>query len=353
MSDEPVAALDPLDLPHAHGPPPLVGVLKSRPEDFVVEEVLGFEPSGEGEHAFLRVEKRGANTDWVAKRLAAHAGVPPLAVGYAGLKDRHAVTRQHYTVQMPRGAGCDFTALEDPEFRVLEATRHARKLKRGALAGNRFVVVLRSAVGDHEAAEARLAAIERRGVPNYYGAQRFGRDGGNVAGALALFAGARVGRAERSMRISAARSALFNAMLAARVADGSWERARDGDVFQLDGRGSIFGPEPIDAALEGRVAALEIHPTGALWGRGALRSSGEVAALERRIVEANPGLAAGLESAGLEQERRSLRLPVRAIERRWEGTALELRFALPPGAYATAVLRELASAPSAEAPARS
>ena len=353
MSDEPVAALDPLDLPYAHGPPPLTGVLKARPEDFVVEEMLGFEPSGEGEHAFLLVEKRGANTEWVAKRLAAHAKVAPLAVGYAGLKDRHAVTRQHYTVQLPRGADCDFTAIDDPEFRVLRATRHARKLKRGALAGNRFVIVLRDVAGDRDAAEARLAGIERRGVPNGYGAQRFGRGGGNVAGALALFAGARVGRAERSMRISAARSALFNAVLASRVEDGSWERAREGDVFQLDGRGSIFGPEPIDATLEARVEALAIHPTGPLWGRGALRTTGEVAALERAIAARDPALAAGLESAGLEQDRRSLRLPVRAIERRWDGDALELRFALPTGAYATAVLRELASAPPSEAHASS
>lgn len=334
---------DPLFPPHAHGAPPLAAVLKSRPEDFVVEEVLGFEPSGEGEHAFLAVEKRGANTEWVAKRLAAHAGVAPMAVGFAGMKDRHAVTRQHYTVQLPRGAAPDWTALADPEFRVLCATRHGRKLKRGSLAGNRFAIALRGVQGPREAAEARLAAIAREGVPNYYGEQRFGRDAGNVAKARAMFAGARVGRAERSMLLSAARSSIFNAVLAARVADGTWNRALEGDVFQLDGRGSIFGPEPVDATLAARIEALAVHPTGPLWGRGALRTAGAVAALESRVATGGDGvLARGLEAAGLEQERRSLRLAVVGIEHAFDNDCLTLRFELPAGAYATTVLRELA-----------
>ena len=341
------------ELPYAHGAPPLAAVLKASPEDFVVEEMLGFEPSGDGEHAFLVVEKRGANTEWVAKRIAAYAGVAPMAVGFAGMKDRHAVTRQHYTVQLPRGAAPDWPALSDPEFRVLAATRHARKLKRGALTGNRFVIALRGVEGAHEAGLARLAAMARHGVPNYYGEQRFGRDAGNVAKARAMFEGARVGRAERSILLSAARSSIFNAVLAARVAGGTWNRALDGDVFQLDGRGSIFGPEPVDETLAARIDALDVHPTGPLWGRGPLRTGGEVAALESRVAAEGEGaLARGLEAAGLEQERRSLRLAVRGIEHAFENDCLTLRFELPAGAYATTVLRELALLRDGAAPAR-
>ena len=339
------------ELPRAHGAPPLAARLKVLPEDFVVEEVLGFAPSGEGEHAFLTVEKRGANTEWVAKQIAAYANVAPAAVGFAGMKDRQAVTRQHYTVQLPRGAGPDFAALEHPEFRVLAATRHARKLKRGALSGNRFTIVLRELAGDAGAASARLDAIERLGVPNYYGEQRFGRDGGNLDAARTMFGGARVGRAERSILLSAARSSLFNTVLAARVADGTWNRAREGDVFQLDGRGSIFGPEPIDDALRARVEGLAIHPTGALWGRGALRTGGAVAELEARVAAAEPLLAHGLEAAGMEQERRSLRLAPRRIERCFANGLLTLGFELPAGAYATTVLRELVTAADLAAPA--
>lgn len=329
------------DEPQAHGPPPLVATLKSKPEDFVVEEVLGFAPSGDGEHAFLTVEKRGANTEWVARRLASHAGVVPMAVGFAGMKDRHAVTRQHFTVQLPRGAAPDWSALGESEFRVLDATRHSRKLKRGALTGNRFEILLRDVRGDKAAASERLDAIQRHGVPNYYGEQRFGHGGGNVAAALTMFAGARFPRSERSILLSAARSALFNRVVAARVADGSWNRPLEGDVFQLDGSGSIFGPEPIDETLRERCRALDIHPTGPLWGRGGLRTGGAVAALESMIACAEPALVRGLEAAGLEQERRGLRLAVRRVERTFSGDTLMLAFELPAGGYATTMLREL------------
>ena len=337
------------DEPHAHGAPPLEATLKAKPADFVVEEVLGFAPSGEGEHAFLTVEKRGANTEWVARRLAAFAGVSTLAVGFAGMKDRHAVTRQHFTVQLPRAATPDWSTLDDPELRVLAATRHGRKLKRGALTGNRFEIVLRDVHGDRDAAMARLDAIERLGVPNYYGEQRFGRTGENVAAAIEMFAGARKPRAERSILLSAARSALFNRVVAARVADGSWNRPLEGDVFQLDGSGSIFGPEPIDATLHERCRALDIHPTGPLWGRGGRRTGGAVAALESSVALAEPALVRGLEAAGLEQERRSLRLAVRRVERWFSDDGLTLRFELPAGGYATTMLRELVAAPAVPA----
>ncbi|MGN6521074.1 MAG: tRNA pseudouridine(13) synthase TruD [Dokdonella sp.] len=329
-------------LPYAHGSPPASGVLRAEPADFRVDEQLGFEPSGSGEHAFVVVEKSGANTEWVARELARAAGVAPLAVGFAGLKDRHAVTRQAFTVQLAGRADPDWSSLAIDGVRVLSATRHNRKLKRGAHRGNRFRIVLRGVRGEREAMEQRLATIAARGVPNYFGEQRFGRDGGNLALAARLFAGERMPRERRGIALSAARSELFNAVLAARVERGDWDRALDGEVWMLDGTHAIFGPEPFTDELARRLAAFDIHPTGPLWGRGELRTRGDVAVLERNATASHGGLADGLERAGLEQERRSLRLRAAGLAYAWEAPdRLVVEFGLGAGSFATTVLREL------------
>jgi tRNA pseudouridine13 synthase len=330
------------DWPCALGGPPLRARLRSTPEDFFVDEDLGFAPDGAGEHVFLRVEKRGANTDWVARAIARFAGVAPEQVGYAGLKDRHAVTRQTFCVPVPVKRELDWSGLHNDEFQVLEAQRHGRKLRRGALRRNHFRIVLREIDGDRAAAEVRLTQIQARGVPNYFGLQRFGRDGDNAARALAMFNGRRVARHERSLLLSAARSALFNAVLAQRVAQQDWDQALDGEVFMLSGSHSIFGPEPLSADLQRRLAAADIDPTGPLWGEGELRPQGACAALENDIAAQQPELARGLAAAGLKQERRSLRLFAQALRWSWQDDALELTFALPAGCYATTLLRELA-----------
>ena len=331
------------DAPYAHGGPPLTARLRATPEDFVVDEDLGFAPDGAGEHVFVRVEKRGANTDFVARELARYAGVTTDAVSYAGIKDRHALARQTFSVAVPIKREVDWPALTHAEFRVLEARRHGRKLKRGALKGNAFVIVLTDVAGDRDAAGRVLARIAAHGVPNYYGEQRFGRDAGNVERARAMFAGRRVQRHERSLLLSSARSHLFNEVLARRVADGDWNRARDGDVFMLEGSHSIFGPEPATPELVARIDGRDVHPTGPLWGRGALRTQGNAEALERSVADAGRELADGLERAGLDQERRSLRLCAQRLEWEWVAeSALRIAFALPAGCYATTILRELA-----------
>jgi len=329
--------------PHAFGGPPLRARLRATHEDFFVDEDLGFAPDGAGEHVLLRVEKRGANTEWVARALARFAGVPVEAVSYAGLKDRHAVTRQTFSIAVPLKRELDWSTLTDAEFRVLEAQRHGRKLRRGALARNRFRIVLRDVAGDREAAAARLAAIAEHGVPNYFGEQRFGRDGDNLVRAQAMFDGRRVQRHERSLLLSAARSQIFNAALAARVERQDWDRALAGEVWMLAGSHSIFGPEAMTDALQERLQRKDIHPTGPLWGEGALRSADAVAGLEQAAAEAWAGLARGLEKAGLAQERRSLRLVPEDLRWEWLAeTALCVEFALPAGSYATTLLRELA-----------
>ena len=328
----------------AHGDAVCSATIRTTPEDFFVEEIASFEASGSGEHLLLTVEKRGMNTAWAAKRIAAWAGVAESAIGHAGLKDRHALTRQRFSVWLPKKVAPDIATLQSEDLRVLEHAWHSRKLPRGALAGNRFELLLRDVVGDHAEIEARLDAIRARGVPNAFGVQRFGREGGNLDKALAMFAGRRVKREERSLLLSAARSALFNDILARRVADGSWDRGCEGDVWMLQGSHSVFGPEALDDALRARSEAFDIHPTGALWGTGDARSTGEVRALETSVAAelADGRLAAGLAKAGLRQERRSLRMVVADLHWRWQGAdCLRLAFSLPAGAYATVVLHEL------------
>ena len=331
-------------LARAHGAPVLAARLRSVPEDFFVEELPGFEPSGAGEHLLLTIEKRGMNTSFAARHIAAWAGVDESAIGYAGMKDRHAVTRQRFSVWLPRRIAPAIETLESGELQVLDSAWHSRKLPRGALAGNRFVLVLRDAQGERDAIEQRLRTVALQGVPNYFGEQRFGRGGGNVEQAVAMFAGRRVKREARSMLLSAARAELFNRVLAARVEAGSWNAALEGEVWMLDGSRSVFGPESPSADLQTRLHAFDIHPSGPLWGEGALRSSDAARECELAALAGDTAarLRTGLERAGLKQERRALRLRPQDMAWQWrEDGALELRFALAPGCYATTVLREL------------
>lgn len=338
--------------PRAHGDPVLTARIRSVPEDFVVEEIDAFEASGAGEHLLLTVEKRAMNTSFAAKRIAEWAGVAESAVGYAGMKDRHALTTQRFSVWLPKRVAPDIDALNagDAEsnpgqrLSVLASHWHSRKLPRGALTGNRFVLTLRDVDGDLVAIEQRLRAIAGCGVPNYFGMQRFGRAGANVSKALSMFAGRRVQREERGHLLSAARSELFNRVLAARVAARNWDCGLEGEVWMLDGSRSVFGPEPWSDALAERLAVFDIHPSGPLWGRGELRSQGDARALELAALDGDAltALRAGLERAGLNQERRALRLLAQGFDFEWLAPdALRLRFALAAGGYATTVLAEL------------
>ena len=331
-------------LPHAFGPAVLAANIRTTVEDFFVEEIPSFEATGEGEHFLLTIEKRGHNTAAVDMRLAEWAGLPEMAIGYAGMKDRHAVTRQRFSVHLPRRVAPDVATLESGQLHVIEHAWHNRKLPRGALAGNRFVLVLREVQGEREAIDARLAQIAARGLPNWFGDQRFGREGGNVAAALSMFEGRRVRRDQRSILLSAARSALFNQVLAARVQDGSWDAALEGEVWVLSGSRSVFGPEPWSEVLVERLAAFDIHPSGPLWGAGELRSAGDCAARELSALCDTQAIAlrAGLEKAELKQERRALRLLAEGLQWEWlDDATLRLAFSLPPGSYATALLQEL------------
>ena len=330
--------------PHAFGGPSGSGMIKCQADDFYVEEILSFTPEGSGEHAFLQIEKIGENTEYVARLLARHAGVRQRDVSYAGMKDRHGRTRQWFSVWLPGKDDPDWSALESDQLKILQSVRHARKLKRGILAGNRFDILIRDWQGDQDMAEQQLGQIGRQGFPNYYGEQRFGHHGQNLQRAQAMFQGAKVKREQRGIYLSAARSYLFNLILAERVQEQTWNRAISGDVFKLDQSNSHFHGEQIDQALLDRVESGDIHPTGALWGKGANAVSAAALELEQKIIGLHPELADGLLKAGLESDRRALRVKPENLAWQFEtGDSLRLSFRLPAGSYATALLREIIS----------
>jgi len=331
-------------LSYAYGEPPVSGVIRARPEDFFVDEVLGVEPEGEGEHVLLHIEKCNTNTQWLANQLARFAGIPQRDVSYAGLKDRNAVTRQWFSLGLAGVDEPDWASLNVDNVRVLQHARHRRKLRRGTLQGNRFQLLIRELQGDLPALQTRLQQLAQQGVPNYFGEQRFGHDGANLQQAIAMFQGKRIkDRHKRSLYLSAARSFLFNELLSQRVAAGNWNRAIAGDVMLLAGTNSYFVPETNDAEIQQRLDAFDIHPSGCLWGKGETPAQAEAAEREHDLQQAHPDLCRGLEQAGLKQEQRSLRLQVTELE--WDLDAsqqqLVLRFFLPAGSYATTVLREL------------
>ncbi len=300
-------------------------------------------PEPAGEHLWLRVRKTGENTDHVARLLAKIARVDGRAIGFAGRKDRHAVTTQWFSVQLPGKPDPDFSALP-PSVEVLESVRRQRKLQTGALRGNDFVLRLRDFEGDEALLGQRLAEIRNHGVPNYFGVQRFGREAGNIERARAWFAGRlRVcDRAERGILLSSARSALFNAVLARRVADHSWARLLPGEAIQLDGSGSFFLDDGNDATLSERLAAGDIHPSGPLWGEGELPSRSCAREVETAVSAEFRDLADGLATNGLRQERRPLRLLPRDLRWAWpDARTCELGFGLPSGCYATTLLAEI------------
>jgi tRNA pseudouridine13 synthase len=295
--------------------------LKVLNEDFIVTELPLQPPSGAGEHLWLDIEKNGANTAFVAQRLAEAAGVQDVDVGYAGLKDRYAITRQWFSIYLPKGETPDLTRLEHPEFKVLSQGRHAKKLRPGDLQGNRFRIVLRDVTGAREAIEANLQAVASQGVPNYFGAQRFGHGGGNVEQGRAMLARETRVRnpKKKGLYLSAVRSFVFNEVLALRIGQGLWGRTLPGDVMDEAG-----------------------VPTGPLWGRGRVSTTDQAQALENGVAERHATLCGGMEYAGLDQERRAL--VARPADMSWDwpqADRLVLTFSLRAGTYATTVLNEI------------
>ncbi len=333
-------------MPRVCGDPLGQAGMRQSAEDFRVDEVLGFEPDGDGEHILLHLRKRDTNTNWLAGQLARFAGIPSREVSYAGLKDRHAVTSQWFSLRLAGRPEPDWSELDSERIELLAVHRHRRKLRRGALRGNRFSILLREVTGDSVALNERLQRLRLEGMPNYFGEQRFGHDYRNLNRFDELFSDGvrrRIDRHLRGLLISAVRSQLFNEVLAARIESGCWAKPLPGDYFILDGSRSGFADDGTDERLGERCRELDIHPSGPLWGRGTPPVTGETAELEQSVLEPFALWRERLEHLGLEQERRSLRL--RLDDLAWdfapEAGALRLDFFLPAGAFATVLLREL------------
>jgi tRNA pseudouridine13 synthase len=310
--------------PNAYPASGASATLKLLNEDFIVTELPQQLPSGAGEHIWLDIEKNGANTAFVAQQLAEAAGVQLMDVGYAGLKDRYAITRQWFSIYLPKGETPDLTQLQHPEFKVLSQSRHVKKLRPGDLLGNRFRIVLRDVTGGPgaiEALESNLKSVASQGVPNYFGAQRFGFEGGNVEQGRAMLAREiRVRNPKKKgIYLSAVRSFVFNEVLALRIQQGLWGKTLPGDVMDESGR-----------------------PTGPLWGRGRVSTTDQAQTLENGVAERHATLCDGMEHAGLDQDRRAL--VASPVDMSWEwlqADQLALTFSLSAGNYATSVLNEL------------
>jgi tRNA pseudouridine13 synthase len=320
------------------------GRLKEASEDFVVEELPAFLPTGAGAHLWVWVEKQGRDTHEVARALGRAAGVDVREVGYAGLKDRQAVTRQAFTVPLKDEGGLPELGL--PGVRVLRTERTERKLRTGQLRGNAFRIRLR----DVRAPEAALPVLERLGrlgLPNYFGAQRFGRAGDNAARGRALLLGqrlpGRVDRMQRRLYLSAYQALLFNRALAARLQSGLYGRALQGDVLRRADSGGLFVCE--DAEVDQpRVDRLEVSPTGPLFGwKVKPLPTGVVAEREAQLL-ALEGLPEGALRSGrgeTEGARRPYAVSPGQVEASVEGTDMWLGFSLPKGSYATVLLDEV------------
>ena len=380
------AAANTANLPQPIQPPLKRAIYKAHTTDFIVNELLPLEFTGEGEHLWLHIQKSGMNTAYLAKLLSEWADIPLRDVGYSGLKDRHALTTQWFSLRIPK------KQLPDSEFApvdistnesvtILEQQWHNKKLNRGTHRANQFIITLRDIefadveaslsmqapapeqlLSAKQAVEQHLTTISQSGVPNYFGPQRFGRVGNNIREALSLFTRPvpearrqpnkskhkRVPREQNSMELSAARSLIFNEILAARVRDGSWNTGLAGEVFNLDGSGSIFNSDEIDETLRMRIESGDIHPTAVLWGMGNEKVSGEAATIETDIVAQSTlltQLATGLEQRDIKAQRRALRLPIEALSWEWQdkedGQILVLNFTLTTGSFATSVLASL------------
>lgn len=330
--------------PLAYSKPCAQAVLKASPEDFQVDEVLDIPLSGAGEHLWLWVEKRQLNTEEAARRLARAAGISAKSVSFAGLKDRQALTRQWFSLHLPGKADPDLRGAEDDSLRILNAVRHSRKLQRGAHSANGFTLRLTQCTAPAAWMDARCTLLQQQGVPNYFGMQRFGFEGNNLAEAIHWAEQGSVPeqRTRRARVLSAARSYLFNRLLAQRVAEGSWNQVRAGDLLSFTDSHSFFAATEADCQ-DPRLAALELHPTGPLWGEGLPSSLGETLQQELDYgLHTHSSLIQWLAGVGMTQERRILRLPIRNLSWHYpQPDLLQLSFVLPAGCFATVVVREL------------
>jgi tRNA pseudouridine13 synthase len=324
-------------------PPSITGTIRKEPEDFQVEEIPAYLPAGQGSHLFLHVEKRNRTTDEVVRALAKYLRIKTGQIGCAGLKDRAALTRQWLSIPAEAREGLDTFRLEGAT--IIRSDLHTNKLKTGHLKGNRFHIRIRDlgANGNDEIAR-RCTALAEKGVPNYFGPQRFGRDGQNEAAGRELLAGGKGRRDTRTLRLllSAVQSGLFNDVLALRLSRGLFNQALEGDLLiKADTGGRFLCEDP--EREQPRMDAQEIHPSGPIFGPKMKTARGEPGNMERDVLRDS-----GLTEAAFSKfpkltrgTRRPLRLMPEGLSVEPQGDSVLLSFALVAGGYATSVIREL------------
>jgi len=330
-------------LAYLNGKPVAKGKLKAQPEHFQVNENLGFEFTGSGEHLMVRIRKTGENTSFVANELAKACGVKSKDVSWAGLKDRHAVTEQWLSVHLPKGEAPDFSAFltQYPSIEILATDRHNKKLRPGDLVGNDFSVTI-SEVTNVEDVVARLESIVETGVPNYFGSQRFGNQGNNLVEAR------RWGRDnvrtrnqnKRSLYLSAARSWIFNTILSDRIEKGLFAQPVVGDLVQQDGERVAISNDNLTNVSE-LVALGQAQITAAMAGDNALPTQEQALDLEQPHLDAEPDLMALIRGNRMRHERRDICLMPRDLAWEVKGDDVILKFSLDAGCFATAIVREL------------
>ncbi len=350
-NDEAIAQLTNVELlPRAYGEPLGAGVLRREPADFFVDEVMEVDHSDDGEHLWLHVEKTALNTADVAKHFARVCEVPQRNVGYAGRKDRNAVTRQWFSVQLPGRPDPQNSELEITGLKILSSVRHNQKLRTGGLQGNNFNIRIRDIELDESALTARIALIQVNGVANYFGEQRFGRGGSNIRQALDWFGGRfkPKSRDRRSMMLSASRSALFNAALAQQLPlhNAEWPLPEEGDWLLLGNSGGAGFLSPATSSaewseVERRFSTQQLQPALPLWGeRG--KVDAELWEKWRVLLEpVSSELVAGLGRQRLNMDWRRARVAVPGLRASYENGTLQLSMFLPSGSFATAVIREI------------
>jgi len=328
----------------ADGGAPIAARAREKPEDFNVEELAAYPPSGEGEHLFVRFEKKGLSTPEAVSAIASALSVDPQAAGWAGLKDRHAVTTQWASFfGADREAALGFAT---DQIRVLEAERHGHKIRTGHLRGNAFSIFLRGVAPDlADEVIGRLERLGETGHANYYGPQRFGRDGDNARRALAWIEGkgrGPSGRFQRKLLVSSLQSLLFNATVADRVAEGLLHRPVEGDVFRKEDSGGLFTTTDRDD-VQRRMDVWDISPTGPMFGKKMRPAESRTAERERSVLERfslSEDTFARLGRIAL-GTRRPMRVRIAGASAEPEPEGVRVRFALPKGAFATVALREL------------
>jgi tRNA pseudouridine13 synthase len=328
----------------AFGEPLSNATFRKTPEDFIVNETLIFKPDGEGEHVYLHIKKRNTNTQWLAGELARFANLKPRAVSYAGLKDRNAVTCQWFSLLLHEDKEPDWDQFKLQDIDILQATRHRTKLRPGMAKKNNFIITLHDTACDEQVLQQRLRLINQYGVPNYYGEQRFGHNANNLEQARAMFEGKIhvKTRNKKGLYLSAARSHLFNKVLAERVRQGNWNTAINGDCMMLDGSNSFFAIEQVDNEIITRAQEFDIHPTGPLWGKGEPLTTLDALQLENEVLKDEQLFQNGLEKANMKMDRRALRMKPIALEYAMPTVhTIKLTFDLSAGQYATTLLHEL------------